>query len=89
MLPVYHDLELDLDLDLDLQVLVHPASCDNISTSAAKEDHVSMGGFAARNIHPLMDLVILTLIPTLIRRKSLDVVIHVEQVNIAPRSPVV
>jgi len=48
-----------------------------------------MGGFAARNIHPLMDLVILTLIPTLIRRKSLDVVIHVEQVNIAPRSPVV
>ena len=48
MLPVYHDLELDLDLDLDLQVLVHPASCDNISTSAAKEDHVSMGGFAAR-----------------------------------------
>eukprot|EP01029_Cantina_marsupialis_P011659 TRINITY_DN2593_c0_g2_i2.p1 TRINITY_DN2593_c0_g2~~TRINITY_DN2593_c0_g2_i2.p1 ORF type:complete len:550 (+),score=231.89 TRINITY_DN2593_c0_g2_i2:109-1758(+) len=30
------------------KVLVHPASCDSISTSAAKEDHVSMGGFAAR-----------------------------------------
>jgi histidine ammonia-lyase len=30
------------------KVLCHPASCDSISTSAAKEDHVSMGGFAAR-----------------------------------------
>jgi len=30
------------------KVLVHPASCDSISTSAAQEDHVSMGGFAAR-----------------------------------------
>lgn len=30
------------------QVLTHPASVDSISTSAAKEDHVSMGGFAAR-----------------------------------------
>ena len=30
------------------KVLVHPASTDSLSTSAAKEDHVSMGGFAAR-----------------------------------------
>lgn len=30
------------------KVLCHPASCDSLSTSAAKEDHVSMGGFAAR-----------------------------------------
>jgi hypothetical protein len=30
------------------KVLVHPASCDSISTSAAQEDHVSMGGWAAR-----------------------------------------
>lgn len=30
------------------KVLVHPASTDSISTSAAQEDHVSMGGFAAR-----------------------------------------
>ena len=30
------------------KVLVHPASCDSLSTSGAKEDHVSMGGFAAR-----------------------------------------
>jgi histidine ammonia-lyase len=30
------------------KVLSHPASVDTISTSAAQEDHVSMGGFAAR-----------------------------------------
>lgn len=30
------------------KVLCHPASVDSISTSAAKEDHVSMGGFSAR-----------------------------------------
>jgi len=30
------------------KVLAHPASVDSISTSAAKEDHVSMGGMAAR-----------------------------------------
>ena len=28
--------------------LCHPASVDSISTSGAKEDHVSMGGYAAR-----------------------------------------
>ncbi|KAJ3295255.1 hypothetical protein HDU79_009576 [Rhizoclosmatium sp. JEL0117] len=30
------------------KVLCHPASVDSISTSAAQEDHVSMGGFSAR-----------------------------------------
>eukprot|EP01028_Stygiella_incarcerata_P003918 TRINITY_DN181_c0_g1_i8.p1 TRINITY_DN181_c0_g1~~TRINITY_DN181_c0_g1_i8.p1 ORF type:complete len:531 (+),score=144.93 TRINITY_DN181_c0_g1_i8:1446-3038(+) len=30
------------------KVLCHPASCDSISTSGGQEDHVSMGGFAAR-----------------------------------------
>eukprot|EP00928_Gymnodinium_smaydae_P092464 TRINITY_DN76347_c0_g1_i1.p1 TRINITY_DN76347_c0_g1~~TRINITY_DN76347_c0_g1_i1.p1 ORF type:complete len:596 (+),score=89.34 TRINITY_DN76347_c0_g1_i1:56-1843(+) len=30
------------------KVLTHPSSVDTLSTSAAKEDHVSMGGFAAR-----------------------------------------
>ncbi len=30
------------------KVLCHPASADSLSTSAAQEDHVSMGGFAAR-----------------------------------------
>lgn len=30
------------------KVHTHPASTDSISTSAAKEDHVSMGGYAAR-----------------------------------------
>lgn len=30
------------------KVLCHPASVDSLSTSAATEDHVSMGGWAAR-----------------------------------------
>ena len=30
------------------KVLTHPSSVDSQSTSAATEDHVSMGGFAAR-----------------------------------------
>ncbi|EKG04344.1 histidine ammonia-lyase, putative [Trypanosoma cruzi] len=30
------------------KVYCHPASADSISTSAAQEDHVSMGGFSAR-----------------------------------------
>lgn len=30
------------------KVLCHPASIDSLSTSAGTEDHVSMGGFAAR-----------------------------------------
>ena len=30
------------------KVLCHPSSSDSISTSGSKEDHVSMGGFAAR-----------------------------------------
>lgn len=28
----------------------HPASVDSLSTSAGQEDHVSMGGFAARKV---------------------------------------
>ena len=28
--------------------MCHPASVDSLSTSAGTEDHVSMGGFAAR-----------------------------------------
>ena len=30
------------------KVLTHPSSVDSISTSAGQEDHVSMGGYAAR-----------------------------------------
>ena len=30
------------------KVLTHPSSVDSITTSAGTEDHVSMGGFAAR-----------------------------------------
>lgn len=32
------------------KTLVHPASCDSIPTSAAQEDHVSMGAYAARKV---------------------------------------
>lgn len=32
----------------ECKVLIKPASVDSISTSASQEDHVSMGGFAAR-----------------------------------------
>ena len=35
-------------LNSENKVLVHPASCDSAETCADKEDHVSMGGFAAR-----------------------------------------
>ena len=30
------------------KVLAHPSSVDSLTTSAGTEDHVSMGGFAAR-----------------------------------------
>ena len=30
------------------KVLTHPSSVDSLTTSAGQEDHVSMGGFAAR-----------------------------------------
>ncbi|TNN82109.1 Histidine ammonia-lyase [Liparis tanakae] len=33
---------------LENKVLCHPSSVDSLSTSAATEDHVSMGGWAAR-----------------------------------------
>eukprot|EP00760_Papus_ankaliazontas_P024324 PhM_4_TR2239/c0_g1_i3/m.82571/K01745/hutH, HAL; histidine ammonia-lyase len=37
------------------KVLCHPASIDSQSLSAAKEDHVSMGGFAARKAIKVVD----------------------------------
>eukprot|EP00923_Selenidium_pygospionis_P059720 GHVN01105157.1.p1 GENE.GHVN01105157.1~~GHVN01105157.1.p1 ORF type:complete len:612 (+),score=133.27 GHVN01105157.1:88-1923(+) len=37
------------------KVLTHPSSVDSLSTSAAKEDHVSMGGFAARKALEVVD----------------------------------
>lgn len=37
------------------KVLCHPASIDSISLSAAKEDHVSMGGHAARKALKIVD----------------------------------
>ncbi len=37
------------------KVLAHPASVDSIPTSANKEDHVSMGAFAARKCRDIVD----------------------------------
>jgi histidine ammonia-lyase len=37
------------------KVLAHPASVDSIPTSANKEDHVSMGAFAARKCRDILD----------------------------------
>ena len=37
------------------KVLGHPSSVDSISTSGSKEDHVSMGGFAARKALDVVD----------------------------------
>jgi len=36
------------------KVLCIPASSDSISTSSNQEDHVSMGGFAARKLHSVV-----------------------------------
>jgi histidine ammonia-lyase len=40
------------------KTLCHPASVDSITTSAGKEDHVSMGGFAARKCRQVVDNVV-------------------------------
>ena len=43
--PKCNDLNL---LVSENKVLCHPSSVDSLPTSAGQEDHVSMGGFAAR-----------------------------------------
>lgn len=42
------NLDTSAALLSESKVLVKPASADSIITSAGQEDHVSMGGFAAR-----------------------------------------
>jgi len=37
------------------KVLCHPASVDSLTTSAGTEDHVSMGGFAARKVLTIVE----------------------------------
>lgn len=37
------------------KVLCHPSSVDSIPTSAGQEDHVSMGGFAARKVLTIIE----------------------------------
>jgi histidine ammonia-lyase len=44
-----------VDLLGEMRVLAHPASVDSVSTSAAKEDHVSMGMAAARKLRRVVE----------------------------------
>jgi histidine ammonia-lyase len=39
----------------EAKVLAHPASVDNVPTSAGKEDHVSMGSISGRKLHQVID----------------------------------
>ena len=40
----------------EARVLAHPASCDNVTTSGGKEDHVSMGMTSALKLRLIVDL---------------------------------
>jgi len=40
----------------EARVLAHPASCDNVTTSGGKEDHVSMGMTSALKLRSIIDL---------------------------------
>ena len=40
----------------EARVLAHPASCDNVTTSGGKEDHVSMGMTSALKLRSILDL---------------------------------
>ena len=40
----------------EARILAHPASVDNVTTSAGKEDHVSMGMTAALKFRKIVDL---------------------------------
>ena len=55
------------------KVLAHPASVDTVPTSAAKEDHVSMGAHAARKAATIVDHVTTVLaIETICAAQALD-----------------
>ena len=58
-------------------MLCHPASVDSLSTSAGTEDHVSMGGFAARKALQVSTLLIFG---ALFLQNILQVVQNVERV---------
>lgn len=54
------------------KALCHPSSVDSLSTSAATEDHVSMGGWAARKALRVIEHVEQGKIKILISRQTLD-----------------
>jgi histidine ammonia-lyase len=57
LLNVQIRLKIDTSAALlsESKVLVKPASTDSISTSASQEDHVSMGGYAARKSREVLE----------------------------------
>ena len=63
------------------KVLTHPSSVDSITTSAGQEDHVSMGGFAARKaIRFSLSLLLSASFTRVPLYESCSVVSNVEQV---------
>lgn len=54
------------------KALCHPSSVDSLSTSAATEDHVSMGGWAARKALRVIEHVEQGKIKNLISRQNLN-----------------
>ncbi|KAJ3246826.1 hypothetical protein HDU78_006133 [Chytriomyces hyalinus] len=76
------------------KVLCHPASVDSISTSAAQEDHVSMGGFSARkalevveNVEKVLAIELLCACQALDLQRPLKTVSVLEKVHAYLRSP--
>jgi len=59
------------------KVLCHPASVDSLSTSAGTEDHVSMGGWAARKALQVVKNV----------EYGTDVIMNIEQYRNTRESP--
>ncbi len=62
-----------VDLLGEMRVLAHPASVDSVSTSAAKEDHVSMGMAAARKLRRVVEcLEYIAAIELMVATQALD-----------------
>lgn len=50
----FQNVDTSAALLSESKVLAKPASADSISTSASQEDHVSMGGYAARKSREML-----------------------------------
>lgn len=77
------------------KTLTHPASVDSIPTSAEKEDHVSMGGWAARkclqviqNVERVLAIELLAACQGIDLRRPLKTTVPLEEVHKLVRSKV-